>query len=611
MRKIIYILSVLLLLSNLLYAEEKSTESPEQIYSKGLMFKQSRKYKEAISEFMKLEDFNKEKHKIYYQISDCYFNLKDPVKAADYAEKAISYKEDYEDAYYILVNSNYILRRYQAAADASEEILFFYPDRIQYHYLASYIYYANLKNYPLVIHHLEEVLRYASVQPVKNDFKERAHLMLAESYYNTGDYDECLKHLDHASSYNSINNLRLLNITNNFLEKYLYKEAIVSFNIFFKYGKVKNPPNYNALYGRLLYLKNDHRAMTFLRKGIADKGYSGLLSKGLFYERIGKYEEAEKILTDVISKNSAITTAHVALARIYEKSEPEKAYNHYLAAALDLKKTNLYSASIQLLNSALEIRKDAPVLHYYLSELYEKQGNYSMAILHMKKAYPNTKKITSLLHLSYLHHMNNDNKSSEKYILIAEKENPDNSRIFFWRGVMDLDNKKYDSSISNLNKSLELEATDSSYFYLAVNYDKVSKLGKAISSLEKAVELNSKNEEYQNYLAYLYARNGSQLDKAEMLVKDALKKQPNNGAYLDSLGWVYYKQGKYDESKKILLRAKYNLKAEKNMDAEVYDHLGDVYIKLNNKKRALYYWKESVKLEKNEHIEKKISKMSK
>jgi tetratricopeptide (TPR) repeat protein len=81
------------------------------------------------------------------------------------------------------------------------------------------------------------------------------------------------------------------------------------------------------------------------------------------------------------------------------------------------------------------------------------------------------------------------------------------------------------------------------------------------------------------------------LDEALAMVKKALDLDPDNGAYLDSLGWVYYRQGKLTEAQGMLERALERIKS----DPTVHDHLGDVYLKLGKTQAAISQWQASLK----------------
>ncbi|MBM4035626.1 MAG: tetratricopeptide repeat protein [Planctomycetes bacterium] len=95
-----------------------------------------------------------------------------------------------------------------------------------------------------------------------------------------------------------------------------------------------------------------------------------------------------------------------------------------------------------------------------------------------------------------------------------------------------------------------------------------------------------------NHLGYFYAERNKNLDQAAELVKKALIQEPLNGAYLDSLGWAYFMQGKHGEALKLLLRA---LQYEE--DAVIRDHLGDAYHKLGKLHEAREAWTRALVLD--------------
>jgi tetratricopeptide (TPR) repeat protein len=94
-----------------------------------------------------------------------------------------------------------------------------------------------------------------------------------------------------------------------------------------------------------------------------------------------------------------------------------------------------------------------------------------------------------------------------------------------------------------------------------------------------------------NYLGYMLADRNVRLDEAYQLIQKAVDMSPDNGAYLDSLGWVYFRQGKLTEAEGLLLRA-VDLTGQ---DPTVHEHLGEVYYKLGKTKEAIAQWTASVK----------------
>jgi tetratricopeptide (TPR) repeat protein len=93
-----------------------------------------------------------------------------------------------------------------------------------------------------------------------------------------------------------------------------------------------------------------------------------------------------------------------------------------------------------------------------------------------------------------------------------------------------------------------------------------------------------------NYLGYMNADRGVKLDESLNYIKQALTFEPNNGAYLDSLGWVYFKLGKYDLAEENLNKAAVHM----GSDPTVQEHLGDLYQKTGRLKLAASHWDRAV-----------------
>ena len=117
--------------------------------------------------------------------------------------------------------------------------------------------------------------------------------------------------------------------------------------------------------------------------------------------------------------------------------------------------------------------------------------------------------------------------------------------------------------------------SDEAHFQLGALHDENKNKEKSVASMKKAIELNPKNAAALNYLGYTWAEMGVQLDEAEELIQRALKIQPNDGFYIDSLGWVYYQKGDYPKAVEQLERA-----VEITVDdPTIIEHLADAYEK--------------------------------
>lgn len=107
----------------------------------------------------------------------------------------------------------------------------------------------------------------------------------------------------------------------------------------------------------------------------------------------------------------------------------------------------------------------------------------------------------------------------------------------------------------------------------------------AVEWLEQVLDEYPENPGALNDLGYLWADENQHLDRAYRMVQQAVESDPENGAYRDSLGWVLYRKGQYDEAVSELEKA-----VEKEPDPVVLDHLGDAYWKANQQEKARTTW---------------------
>jgi tetratricopeptide (TPR) repeat protein len=121
-------------------------------------------------------------------------------------------------------------------------------------------------------------------------------------------------------------------------------------------------------------------------------------------------------------------------------------------------------------------------------------------------------------------------------------------------------------------------------------YERQKKYDLAEQSFRQVLQQNPSNSMALNYLGYMLADRNSHLEEALNLVKKALDYDPQNGAYLDSLGWVYFKLGNYDQAEENLRRA-----ADKSPnDPTIQDHLGELYARTNRFKLAAAHWEHAL-----------------
>jgi len=106
----------------------------------------------------------------------------------------------------------------------------------------------------------------------------------------------------------------------------------------------------------------------------------------------------------------------------------------------------------------------------------------------------------------------------------------------------------------------------------------------------KVLGKDPENAAVLNYLGYMLADRGQKLDEALIMIKKAVDLEPANGAYLDSLGWAYFKLGKYEQAEDNLTKASQHMGA----DPTVQEHLGDLYQKTGRLKLAAAHWERAI-----------------
>ncbi len=141
------------------------------------------------------------------------------------------------------------------------------------------------------------------------------------------------------------------------------------------------------------------------------------------------------------------------------------------------------------------------------------------------------------------------------------------------------------------------------YFQVGAASERAGKFGDAEKYFERSIALAPNNAEAMNYLGYMWADRGENLTRARELIESALKIEPDNDAFLDSMGWVLFKLGDFNGATEYLLKA--IAKLEKP-DATVYDHLGDAYAATKAMDKARDAWAKSVSIEPNETVQKKL-----
>ncbi|MCE9615545.1 MAG: tetratricopeptide repeat protein [Lentisphaerae bacterium] len=135
----------------------------------------------------------------------------------------------------------------------------------------------------------------------------------------------------------------------------------------------------------------------------------------------------------------------------------------------------------------------------------------------------------------------------------------------------------------------ETKVPSSFYLYYGAAYERCGDVSRAEEVFEECLRRYPDTHEVLNYLAYMWAERGEKLDRGLSYINRALKLEPENGAYLDTLGWIYYRLGQFDDALKLIQAADRLIPD----DPTINDHLGDAWNALGNHERAIQHWKHS------------------
>lgn len=125
---------------------------------------------------------------------------------------------------------------------------------------------------------------------------------------------------------------------------------------------------------------------------------------------------------------------------------------------------------------------------------------------------------------------------------------------------------------------------------LGAAFGRQKRFAEAESVFQQMITANPKDAEALNYLGYMLAERGLRLDESVSFVQRALAIDPGNPAYLDSLGWAYFKQGRFDLAEQPLIDAG----ARMPTNSVVQDHLGDLHFKRERYQDAIDAWKQAL-----------------
>jgi tetratricopeptide (TPR) repeat protein len=347
-----------------------------------------------------------------------------------------------------------------------------------------------------------------------------------------------------------------------------------------------------------------------------------------------QFDEAVELLKSLVEDSSGDIEAEFYLATAYEQSGKSK------------EAAEIFTRLLQSTDSSEEQKANRPVFEQHLAAVYQDMGEHEKAIalyeemlknqpeprpglvfmlinayrvnrqldkaLNVGKQYYEKNPKDVNIGLVYARALADAGKTREAADLLLKllQSDPSNIDIYVNLSQVYLQGKRFSDAERVLRRAEDRQLdSERVKFQLATVFERQKDFDKAEVLFKEVLKANPKNATALNYIGYMLADRGVRLQEAVKYVEEALALDPNNGAYLDSLGWAFYKLNELDKAEQYLLRA---VELVKN-DPVIHDHLGDVYFKGGNYEKAVQYWTKSVEVgtepEETQKVREKLDKL--
>lgn len=280
------------------------------------------------------------------------------------------------------------------------------------------------------------------------------------------------------------------------------------------------------------------------------------------YIRLDRNAEAEKLLQEISRENPTDPATYFFLGSIaYEAKDYDKAAEHY--------------------ETALKLNPEFEPLYYDLAGVHIARQQPAEALALLGKA-----------------------RAKFKMSFVLE----------FYSGIAEGMMENWKEALSRLTSAEVLARTSEPnrlnhlfYYQLGSVHERSGNIAEAETQMRKALELSPDYADALNYLGYMWADRGENLDEARSMIEKAVKAEPENEAFLDSMAWVLFKLKRTEEA---LIWMEKAIAHSEEPDPTLYDHLGDIYLELKKVDLARDAYTKALAVKPDEKIKAKLEKLT-
>lgn len=281
---------------------------------------------------------------------------------------------------------------------------------------------------------------------------------------------------------------------------------------------------------------------------------------------------------------------------------------------LFLRANDLKAAQSQL-DAMVRDRPTDPLAHYFLGAIAAEQKDWDKAVEFYEKAIQlnegaKTEFEPVYYDLAGVLITRDDPEDALKLLAKARAKFKATFLLEFYTALAHSRSKDYAASIKHFTAAELLARRDEPerltalfFFQAGSTYERHKDFKQAENYFRQSLKLAPDFAEALNYLGYMWAERGENLTEAKTMIEKAVRQEPENAAFLDSMAWVLFKLNQPKEALDFQLKA---LKHQKEPDATLHDHLGDIYAALKQTDKAREQWEKALAIEPSEAISKKL-----
>ena len=601
-------------------------------FSLAKMHESRQEYREAISEFEKAIPLDPTSGQLRVEFAETLWEAGENRRAVQECQEAIKLDPESSAPHFLLGRIYSRLRTadqaqvLDQAIEEFERTVELEPDHSQALYDLGRLHLAK-KNYQKAVDILD---RFSQLQP----WISQAYLLKARAHIELNEIQEAIESLERSFAYDETN-LENLKLLGTLYEQTGQREKASEF-----YSRSLDSTTDPDIRFRLALLLTDQNqfveAASILQELVKDfpKNVRINISLARALRGHNRYAEAAEVIKRALQDDPNHYRLNYELAELMallgERQEAIERFLHLrdisesnqrinaidISLALLYQRTRQFDKAVELFQAVVRKSPDDEISRLRLAYALKDAGRLQEAlglseqllkgsIAQNYKEQPNK----TYLVVAHAQMLSADNQLEKAVALlnnqIAQSSSPE--ELYLAASQLYVDHESHKEAERMIREGMfRFPDSEKMRFQLGAIYEGQGKLEETEAVFQGILKNHPQHAGVLNYLGYMLADRGLRLLESLDYISKAVEIEPHNGAYLDSLGWVYFKLNQLELAETNLLLA---LRLS-DSDPTIYAHLGDLYSKLKQYDRARTYYRHSISLAEKEEQEKVQKKLT-